>query len=187
MRNLGEFWQKHWLGLVLVGASLIFFVQYLYLYDNLLHRDSNNAPGVLIFNQPDEMANYAFIREWVLNGEVGIKEPLLEISSQVHPRSMTVVDGRLVPIGFPGFIAVASSFIQPLIWLFGVSFFNIFLLSLTPLVAALSSILLYGISRSLGLPKVAALAAGIGLLCLPPWWYYASRPLQANTMFTFFP
>ncbi len=189
MRNIQEFWKKQWVGIALLLVSGLFLYQYLFLYRTLFTTNFQSAAEsvTLIFNQPDEMANYAFIKEWVLRGQVGIVEPLTELSqSQVHPRSMTVVDGRLVPIGFPGFIAIVTSFVQPLVWLFGAGAFNWAVILFTPLLAASSSILLYGISRSLGLAKTGALVSGIGLLLLPSWWYYASRPLQTNTVFVFF-
>ena len=181
MRNIKELIHKHYPGIVLAIALILFFYGYLFLYRGLPQTE------VLIFNQPDEMANYAFVKEWVLSGRVGIPEPLSEAGlNQIHPRSMTVVGGRLVPIGFPGFIALVTSFVQPWVWVFGAASFNWLVIILTPLVAASSAILLYGISRSLGLTKPAALISGLGLLMLPPWWYYASRPLQANTLFVFF-
>lgn len=181
MRNIIQFWKIHCVGLVLVGATIFFAWLYLFLY----HGEYNRS--TLIFNQPDEMANYAFIKEWVLHDQVGIAEPLTELAqSQVHPRSMTVVNGRLVPIGFPGFIAVVTAFVQPFVWLFGVDSFNWFVVLFTPLLAASSSILMYGISRSLGLSKGVAMISGLSLLVIPPWWYYASRPLQVNTTLVFF-
>ena len=176
---------KYWPEGVLGAVCLVFFGLYGFLYQGL--------PGVgegtetLIFNQPDEMANYAFIKEWSLRGKVGIVEPLAEVSlSQVHPRSMTVVEGRLVPIGFPGFIAVMSSIIRPMVWLFGENSFNWLVVKITPLVAVLSAWLMFGIIRALGLDKRTAFIGALTLLVLPPWWYYASRPLQANTIFVFF-
>ncbi len=181
MRNLANFLKKHYPALILGAAVLIFAWVYLFLYRGL------GAPETLIFNQPDEMANYAFIKEWALNNQVGIEEPLSELSfNQIHPRSMTVVQGTLVPIGFPGFIAIMTSLIQPFTWLFGAEHFNDLVVLVTPVLAALSSILLYGISRSLGLTRAQSVTSGLFLLALPPWWYYASRPLQANTIFVFF-
>ncbi len=181
MRNLKEWGMKYWSQGVLFAVGLVFFVLYNFLYSGLPQTQT------LIFNQPDEMANYAFIKEWVVNGEVGIAEPLAAVSlNQVHPRSMTVVDGRLVPIGFPGFIAVMSSILRPVVWLFGESSFNWLIVRVTPLAAVLSAWLLFGIMRALNLNKQAALIGGLALLALPPWWYYASRPLQSNTLFVFF-
>lgn len=181
MRNLGEFWRKHWVSIILTLAGALFFWLYLFLYQGLPQTKT------LIFNQPDEAANYAFIKEWVLHDQVGIFEPLSAGTlNQVHPRSMTVVEDRLVPIGFPGFIAITATFVRPLTAIFGFDYFNKVVIVLTPLLAVLSSLLLYGIGRSLSLTKMAAAASAFSLLLLPPWWYYASRPLQANTMFTFF-
>lgn len=181
MRNLKVLGEKYWPQGVLCAVGLVFFVLYSFLYTGLPQTQT------LIFNQPDEMANYAFIKEWVVNGEVGIIEPLAEVSeNQVHPRSMTVVEGRLVPIGFPGFIAAMSSILRPVVWLFGESSFNWLVVRVTPFVAVLSAWLLFGIMRALNLDKRAALIGALALLALPPWWYYASRPLQSNTLFVFF-
>lgn len=182
MRNVQEYIKQYWSQGVLAVASVIFFGLYGFLYQGVLTQTQT-----LIFNQPDEMANYAFITEWVLNGKVGIAEPLTKISlSQVHPRSMTVVEGQLVPIGFPGFITVMSSIIRPLVWVFGENSFNWLVVRVTPFVAVLSAWLMYGIIRALGLEKRTALIGALALLALPSWWYYASRPLQTSSMFVFF-
>lgn len=181
MRNLKEFGMRYWVEGVLGALSLLFFGLYGFLYQGLPNTET------LIFNQPDEMANYAFIKAWAADGEVGIVEPLTEVSlNQVHPRSMTIVAGRLVPIGFPGFIAVMSSIIRPLVWLFGADSFNWLVVRITPLIAVVSAWLLFGIIRTLDLGKRTAFIGALSLLALPPWWYYASRPLQTNSLFVFF-
>lgn len=182
MRNLIAWGMKYWIQGVLGALSLLFFVVYGFLYQDLSYNNQT-----LIFNQPDEMANYAFTQAWVVQGEVGIAEPLSSVSlNQVHPRSMTVVEGRLVPIGFPGFIAVISSILRPVVWLFGENYFNSLVVSVTPVVAVMSAWLMFGIIRALGLQKRTALIGALALLALPPWWYYASRPLQTNSLFVFF-
>lgn len=181
MRNLKAWGKKYVFENVLGAASLLFLCLYGFLYQGIPQSET------LIFNQPDEMANYAFVKEWVLRGEVGIAESMTEVSlSQVHPRSMTVVEGRLVPIGFPGFIAIMSSLLRPAVWLFGEHSFNWLVVKVTPLVGVLSAWLLFGIVRALGLGKRAGLVGALLLLILPPWWYYASRPLQANILVVFF-
>ncbi len=176
-----QWWLKYWPEVSLGVVGLFFLGLYQFLYFNVSQVET------LIFNQPDEMANYAFIKEWTVNGGVGIIEPLSAISlNQVHPRSMTVVGERLVPIGFPGFIALVSSLLRPLVWIFGGEIFNVLVVMVTPLVAVFSAWLIFGIIRTLGLDKRTALVGGLALLILPPWWYYASRPLQSNTLFVFF-
>lgn len=176
-------WQKFYAVVILGVLSLGFFGVYLFLYLGTNVGEHKN----LIFNQPDEMANYAFIQAWSVHNQIGIPEARTAIAqSQIHPRSMTVVAERLVPIAFPGFIAILSSIIRPLVWLFGEKSFNYWVIAVTPLVSALSSFVMFGLCRSLGLTKKTAVVAGALLLINPAWWYYASRPLQANILFVFF-
>ena len=85
--------------IMLLAMSSIFFVTYLFLYIGGVPLVGDKALPYLIFNQPDESINYAFIREYVLEGNRQIQEPLLDLTeNQVHPRSTTVVNGALTPI-----------------------------------------------------------------------------------------
>lgn len=177
IEGIKKHWQKIFLGL----SALIFFIIYLYLY--LPH--PVKYPDYLILNQPDESINYFFIRELTINNQHSYIEPLSKVAlNQVHPRSTTVVNGSLVPIGFPGIIIIFGFILKVLIKIFGSNNFNILAVSLTPLLAALTPIIFYVSLKRVFNEKIALVSAFL-LFILPPWWYYASRPFQHNTLFIF--
>ncbi|HRH23315.1 MAG TPA: hypothetical protein PK295_01645 [Candidatus Magasanikbacteria bacterium] len=170
----------------LLIVSLIFFGTYFYLHGNEAFADVRNRTSHnIISNQPDEMANYFFIKELVIDHSFGWYEPLNEIvSSQVHARSMTVINGRLEPIGFPFFIVLASivAFLPTII--FGAGFFNIAAISLVPILAVAANFLLFGMIRRIWNERMAFISSLL-LFLLPSWWYWASRPFQHTVPFIF--
>ncbi len=172
---------------VLLVVSLLFFGSYFYLHGSEALVDLRTGVSHnIISNQPDEMANYFFIKELVIAHSFGWYEPLNEIvSSQVHARSMTVINARLEPIGFPFFIVLVSVFAFVSTMIFGTSFFNILVISLVPLLAVASNFLLYEMVRRVWNERVA-LISSILLFLLPSWWYWASRPFQHVIPFIFF-
>ena len=183
--------KKHIFEIVLVVLAAAFFVLYQFLYLDFFSNPlpkiqyaGEYEPGFLIFNQPDEMANYLFIREWVLHNRIGLPEPLSQVTqSQLHPRSMTVVNGQLVPISFPGFIVLAAMVLKALHFWDNGAWFNYVVVMITPLSAAVAPLFLYGIVRRVFERRGLAFMSAVGLFVLPAWWYYASRPLQHMTMF----
>ncbi len=172
---------------ILPLVALLFFGLYFYLHGGEALTDLRNGESHnIISNQPDEMANYFFIKELVVNHSFGWYEALNEIvSSQVHARSMTVIDGRLEPIGFPFFIVLVSAFAFVPTMIFGTSFFNIVAISLVPLLAVASNFLLYGIVKRVWNERMALISSML-LFLLPSWWYWASRPFQHTIPFIFF-
>ncbi|MEK7189464.1 MAG: hypothetical protein AAB666_00595 [Patescibacteria group bacterium] len=173
--------KKKWKIVSLAVLGAVFFVVYLYLY----LPSAPKCPNYLILNQPDESINYFFIRELALNNRFGLPEPLAGITaSQVHPRSTTVVNGAIVPIGFPGVIVFFGLLTKLLVKIFGIDNFNLFAIVMTPLLAAVTPLFFYGFLRRVWDEKVAWLSSVL-LFFLPPWWYYASRPFQHNTLLMF--
>lgn len=181
-------WRKNKEVISLTILSVVFFIGYLFLYTNpfLLGPGNGAALSHLVLNQPDESANYLFIRQLALHDKFGYDEPLSAVSlSQVHPRSTTVIGNKLVPISFPGFI-VLTAFISKILLMFvGLGWFNLLAVSFTPFIAVLTPLFFYGFLRRIFEKKVAWLASS-GLFVLPVWWYYASRPFQHNILFVFF-
>ncbi|MBI2990240.1 MAG: glycosyltransferase family 39 protein [Candidatus Magasanikbacteria bacterium] len=176
--------------IILSSCSLIFFFVYIFLYTDLDRLVSSKSlsisPPFIILNQPDEAMNYFFIRTFVLESRFRVPQAYSEIAfSQVHPRSSTVIENSLAPIGFPGFIILCGLLLKILVFLFGDSFFNIFAISLTPFLAALAPLFVFFSLRRLFEEKTAFFSALL-LYIMPAWWYYASRPFQHNTIFVFF-
>jgi len=137
-----------------------------------------------IFNQPDEVANAAFIRSLVIDHKVKINSPLSALSfDQVHPRSMTVTNGQFVPIGFPAFIVVIALLTSILFFLFGwLLSFSTLAAFWVPAIGVFSSVLVFKLLRQFFSKKESFLGAAL-FLALPPWWYYSSRVMQHNTLF----
>ncbi|TSC77181.1 MAG: Uncharacterized protein G01um101431_364 [Parcubacteria group bacterium Gr01-1014_31] len=136
----------------------------------------SSAPpaGPRSFNSPDETANYFFARR--VAQDVPLAAPALadDASGIVHPRSMLVYDGRLVPasfIGLPVWYGMAAR-------VGGVGV----LPYLTPLLAALGGYALYRLALVFFPPAVAWWSA-LALPLLPPWWYYSARGLFPNLPF----
>ncbi|MEK7644032.1 MAG: hypothetical protein AAB390_01895 [Patescibacteria group bacterium] len=183
---MSDFWNKR----ILLFVSIVFFFVYLFLYiwPTPLAMpptvfEGRTEPAFLVLNQPDEAANYFFIRRLVLNSEFGYLEPLAELTdNQVHPRSMTVVRGSLAPIGFPGMILIYGVIVKIIIFFTGVRWLNIVVVSITPLIAAITPLLFYPFLKKIFSERISFFSA-LALYILPPWWYYASRPFQNNTIF----
>ncbi|OGH85086.1 MAG: hypothetical protein A2493_00845 [Candidatus Magasanikbacteria bacterium RIFOXYC12_FULL_33_11] len=175
--------------LFLIVLSIIFFVTYLFLsidFNNFSKMNFFHQPDYLVFNQPDESANYFFIRKLVVEKVFRVGEDLSFLTlNQLHPRSMTVVQGTLVPIGFPGVVAVFSLFTSFFVYIFGSSFFNLALVSLVPLLGAVTPLFFYGFLKKIFNRRVAFFASLL-LFINPAWWYYASRSLQHTIIFIFF-
>ncbi|MBI5022913.1 MAG: glycosyltransferase family 39 protein [Candidatus Magasanikbacteria bacterium] len=173
--------KRNWKIVSLAVFGAIFFVVYLYLY----LPTAPKYPKYLILNQPDESINYFFIRELALNNRFGLPEPLAGITaSQVHPRSTTVVNGAIVPIGFPGVIVIFGLLMKLLVKIFGIGNFNLLAAALTPFLAAVTPLFFYGFLRRVWDERCALLSAVL-LFFLPPWWYYASRQFQHNSLLVF--
>ncbi|KKR49300.1 MAG: hypothetical protein UT86_C0001G0272 [Candidatus Magasanikbacteria bacterium GW2011_GWC2_40_17] len=145
-----------------------------------------SEPAYLILNQPDESVNYFFIRQFVRENSFNLKENLSSISlNQVHPRSTTVIDGQIVPIGFPGFIVLVGLAVKILAFIFDKNLFNLLSIIFTPLLAAASPLVGYFFWRRFW-GKGVAFASSVMFFILPAWWYNASRPFQHNLLFVFF-
>ncbi|MDO8559533.1 MAG: glycosyltransferase family 39 protein [bacterium] len=130
--------------------------------------------GPRSFNSPDETANYFFARR--VAQDLPLAAPALadDKSGVVHPRSMLVYAGRLVPasfIGLPVWYGMAAR-------VGGVGV----LPYLTPFLAALGGYALYRLALAFFSPAVAWWSA-ISLPLLPPWWYYSGRGLFPNVPF----
>lgn len=173
----------------LIVLSIIFFVIYSFLNIDFANFPKLNftSSDYLIFNQPDESANYFFSRNLTFsNHYFRVPEELSFLTlNQLHPRSMTVVEGNLVPIGFPGVILVFSLFASLFVAIFGGGVFNFALVSFVPLLGALTPLVFYAFLKKIFNRRVAFLASLL-LFINPAWWYYSSRSLQHIIVFSFF-
>ncbi len=167
--------------------SVVFFFIYFFSSSLFSFQDENFFRGksYQIFNQPDEGINYFFIRQLAFEKQFGAFESYSAITgSLIHPRSTTVIHETIVPIGFPGFIALLGIFTSIFAWL-GESVFHITLFSIIPLVASITPLLFFAFLKNIFSRSVAFLSS-LFLFLLPAWWYLASRPLQYMPLFLFF-
>lgn len=163
--NYKDFFLKNWQLVILIILALVFFFVYSYL--------SFTTP--VLFNSPDETANFVFIRQWVETGQLPISEPFNQlVGNIIHPRSVNVTrGGELVPGGFLGLILIYG-------WLakiFGLGIVKF----LTPLFAAAAGLFFHSLIKKIFNNKIAWLSI-ILFFINPAWWYYASRGLLPNVL-----
>lgn len=155
----------------LIFLALIFFFIYSWFY-------LGTAASGAKFNSPDEAANYFFIENYVTEGTLQVFEPLnLTTGGIVHPRSITVSGGNLIPGSFLGLILIygwlAKIFTLGIVWW------------LTPFFAVAAVFCFYEIIKNI-FDRRIALWSSFLLLVHPAFWYYASRGFFPNVLFTAF-
>ena len=131
--------------------------------------------GERSFNSPDETANFYFSRRIAAGDLIAAPQvPGNLAGGIVHPRSMAVLQGKLVPLSFlgmPVWYGLAGRLAGPWIIIF-----------LTPLFAALGGWAFFRICNDVFGRRVA-FAAALLLPLLPPWWYYSARSMFHNVAF----
>ncbi|MBI5071347.1 glycosyltransferase family 39 protein [Candidatus Falkowbacteria bacterium] len=152
----------------LIFFAVIFFFIYSWFY-------LGTAAATAKFNSPDEAANYFFIKNYVVSGTLKVFEPLnLTTGGMIHPRSIAVVGGYLVPGSFLGLILIygwlAKIFTLGVVWW------------LTPFFASAAVFCFYGIVKNI-FDRRVALWSSFLFLVHPAFWYYASRGLFPNILF----
>jgi hypothetical protein len=134
--------------------------------------------GHLIFNWPDATANYFFANLFAQTNHFAYFEALnLLTDNLLHARSFNVIDGSLVPITF-----------LPALAIFGAAFrvlgeFGI--LALTPLLAALSGLLIYRLVYYIFKDLDLALISAILFWSLAPVIFFANVVMLPNMLFIF--
>ena len=144
---------------------------FFYLY-NYLNFHNNSQP--LIFNSPDETANYFFTENFKENNNLQKQSSLLEINSDIKPRSIKAVDDKLVLNSFIGLPLIYGSIAK----IFG----NNLIIYLSSLIALLGVIVFYLLIKEIFNQKIA-LISGLLLLILPSYWYFANRGMMHNVLF----
>lgn len=164
--------------LIVILLCFLFFWVYSYLVLATYLPEWSNWHH-LIFNWPDESANYFFARVFARSGSFSQMENLNLLSDNLlHARSVNVLpDGSLVPIGFlPALVIFGLSL--KILGEFGGLFLTSFLASLT----------VYGVYRLVFYVfKKIDLALLVVLLMLPlaPWLYFANMVMLYGIVFIF--
>lgn len=126
-----------------------------------------------IFNSPDENANYFF--SGLFARESRLDYPLKENSDILHPRSMTVVDQKIVPQSFLGMPLIYGSLGK----VFGIDAIIFF----TPIIATISILFFYEIIKKIFGEQVAFLSS-ILVFINPAFWYYSTHSMYHNVLFS---
>jgi len=157
--------KKHHIALILGIGGLGFFI----LFSGL------NFTAPLRFNSPDETANYFFIEQLAENNSIRYFEDAnYYLDGRVHPRSIQVVNGYLVPGGFLGIILIYG--------LLGKIITSGLTIYLTPLFSVLAMFAWYAIIKKY-FNKWVALLSALLVGAHPAWWYYTARGLLPNVLF----
>lgn len=119
---------------------------------------------------PDETAAAVSGIVFGRTGSFAISDPLLTAYPWLHPRSFVAVDGAMVPVGFLGMPLLAAAV--------SLVFGGAGLPFVTPILALLSLIPLWSVSRSWG--RIGQLATIFAWLAFPTVLLYANRGMFAN-------
>lgn len=131
-----------------------------------------SAQGQGIFNSPDETANAYFIEVFQESRNLRVNEPLLEaVENQLHPRSVTVREGALVPESFHGLPVIYGLLGWGKAWMY-----------LTALFAVLA-LLAWRRTIARIFNQQAGDFTALLLAITPAWWYWTSRGLYHNVFF----
>ncbi|MFH0853313.1 MAG: hypothetical protein V1853_02805 [bacterium] len=152
-----------WIAVVLFGLAFI-------LVYSLGFRGADQKYG-----SPDETANAFFAKQFADQGSFRLEEPLLPVSNGLlHPRSMKVVEGAVVPGSWLGL---------PLMYGFLIKFFSAAALPyLTLVFSFFAGLAFFAWLKSLFNRKIAFVSVLLFFIH-PIFWFYNSRPLWNNTLF----
>lgn len=131
--------------------------------------------GVIKFNSPDETAAYFFAKQYAESGVLAVDEPLsVENSDHIHPRSITAVNHKLVPVTFLGMPVIYGS-IGQIIGSNNIPF-------ITPILASIALVFFYIFVSRIFDKKVGVISVVL-LATHPAYWYNASRSMMPNVPF----
>jgi hypothetical protein len=130
------------------------------------------------FLSPDETSNYFFTNHYAQTGQISVFEPANLVAEEiVHPRSIRSDYGWLKPVSFIGIILVYGKI---------ASFLGVGVIPyLTPFFGAVGIIFFYALVRRLLGPKQALISALL-LASFPVYFFYSSRSMFHNILFTVF-
>jgi hypothetical protein len=157
--------------LVFYFLAILVLASFFYLYNYL---NIHNSSDPLIFNSPDETANYYFTELFANTNQLKQESELLNISHEIHPRSINGINNHLVPNSFIGIFLIYGSIAK----LFG----NWIIIYLTPLISIIGVLFFYLFVKEIFKKKVA-LISSLMLLILPSYWYFSTKTMMHNILF----
>lgn len=167
--------ETNWAHIVtLIVLAIILFFVYSFLSFNVWFPQYQKL-GHFIYSWPDATANQAFINQLITNNSLSV--PFADntlINNIVHPRSVNVVDGQLVPMSFLGMILIFG-YLGKLVTVGGTIF-------LTPFFAAITIFPFYFLMRKIISDRGALLTTFL-LATSAPFWYYAGHVMLHQILF----
>lgn len=160
---------------LLIASIIFFFIYSSFVFDFWLPQ--NNLYGQIIYSWPDAMANQAFVNQFIKRSNFIIEVPgNYNLNNVIHPRSVNVINGNLVPMGFLGL---------PMLYGFAGKFLGINgVLFLTPLITVLTSFFFYGLIKRI-FNRTIGIFSALLFLTLAPVWYYAMQVMLSTLLFLF--
>jgi hypothetical protein len=133
----------------------------------------------IIFNSPDESANFLFSREVAATGMPRISEQRNEdLHGLLGPRSMSSVKDSLVPTSFLGMPVVFGAL--------GSVFGIFFMLIITPILSILTVLAWRSIILQMFKKIFIADVSAFLFMIHPAFWYYSGRTMMHNVAFLSF-
>lgn len=130
----------------------------------------------VVFNSPDENANYFFALSFAQTGQMSVVETdNLSLGGRLHPRSTIVIGEKILPKSFLGFTALAGSA--------ALIFGKFAPLLLTPILAVLAVLAWRAIVNQLFDNHRLADWSAFLLMIHPAFWYYSARTMMHNVAF----
>lgn len=167
--------ETNWAHIVtLIVLAIILFFVYSFLSFNIWFPKYQEL-GHFIYSWPDATANQTFINQLITNNSLSV--PFTDntlINNIIHPRSVNVVDGQLVPMSFLGMILIFG-YLGKLVTVGGTIF-------LTPFFAAITIFPFYFLIRKIISDRGALLTTFL-LATSAPFWYYASHVMLHQILF----
>lgn len=151
--------------LILILSGFFYLYNYLNIY---------NSSQPLIFNSPDETANYYFSELFAETGQLRQENSLLQITNEIHPRSINGINNHLVPNSFIGMFLIYGSIAK----IFG----NWIIIYLTPLIAIIGVLFFYLLIKEI-FDKKTAIISFFLILMLPSYWYFSTKSMMHNILF----
>lgn len=157
------------LSFIAILTFSLFFIFFNYL-------NFNTSKNPLVFNSPDETANYFFIKNFKENTSLKVYNEYLTISPDIYPRSTNTSNNYLIPGSFIGMPIIYGTIAK----IGGINSINY----LTSIFALLSVIFFYLFIKNLFDKNIAILSSFL-MLSSAPFWYWSSRAMMHNILFMF--
>lgn len=166
---------KNWQVIVIIFFVGLAAISYSYLGYTIKGDLSAQDGTKLIFNSPDETANYFFSYLYAESTTLTYPEPTnYLVEGLIAPRSMRFINGQVAPASFFGLMI----FLGTLAKIFSLKF----LLYFIPIISAFSLIYFYLLIKKVFNKEIAFFSTLLAAI-FPAYWYYSTRSFFNNIIF----